>query len=530
MAEDVNVAAANRTAYNREVFTLPLSICAIGLMTSLVAAILSDEVDTLAFVGYIILSLGTMLALNALVKEKYRLGRNIGFPLKMIFPSYPRVEDFDALTQDMTNFRAVYSDFLANHSRPDSNRALQNYATQFLWHCLYLQKKRMEKFDVWMRLESNRRAYVKRSNGVRSLPSFDGRYHVNAAQDEVYAIRTFYRGNREIAKVYDTEVAHYTFLSAKTVGQGEVICPNCGNRASRSNLMDGCDYCHTKFTVEDLDNRVSHFAFRRDFQASESKRKAIKKVIYPWVYMICMMPMMYTGFFLPFFYGTDVNIFTRLAIAVLSATVLGIGGFALASFSLFYIVPLVALGNRTWGVLNDKLIYRPEADVERDLQMATQVRESDPLFSLQHFFSNVQNKLYTIHFAENTAQINALSACDLSMYLPDYKNVIDVDTLSIAMDSYRIEHGMQIATVSAELLLREFANGKLQHGKEKLTLCLEKNASCTTQDICAPSILTCKNCGNSLSLMEGKTCPFCGTELDMKEHDWVIITYARVQK
>ena len=189
-------------------------------------------------------------------------------------------------------------------------------------------------------------------------------------------------------------------------------------------------------------------------------------------------------------------------------------------------MPLVALFNRSWGFLNDQLIYRPEEDIAKEAQMASKVRESDPLFSLQDFFSSTQNKLYTIHFAENTSQINALSNCDLSMYLQDYKNIIDVDTLSIALDSYQLENGMQIASVSAELLLREFAGSKIKTVKEKLSMRLEKSEDCKTEAICAPSILRCKNCGNSLSLMEVKTCPYCGTELDMKEHDWVITEYS----
>jgi len=28
-----------------------------------------------------------------------------------------------------------------------------------------------------------------------------------------------------------------------------------------------------------------------------------------------------------------------------------------------------------------------------------------------------------------------------------------------------------------------------------------------------------------LSLLEGKSCKFCGNELDMREHDWVITRY-----
>lgn len=242
--------------------------------------------------------------------------------------------------------------------------------------------------------------------------------------------------------------------------------------------------------------------------------------------MIGMMPMMYIGFFLPFLYGHDINVFLRFGLGLFCALGLGFGGFALCSFALFFIVPVVVLGNGFWGVLNDKLVYRSEEEVARDSKIANQVRQSDSLFSLQSFFGGVQNKLYTIHFADNAGQINALSDCDLSNHLQKYKDIVDIDTLSVSMDSYKTQKGMQIADVSAELLLREFRNSKIKDVKENVTIRLEKSESCKTQAICGPSILRCKSCGSSLSLMDGKTCKFCRTELNMKEHDWVITQYS----
>lgn len=510
---------------NKKVFVIPIIVSFIGFVLCVIGAQMSKEVNTVAAAGFIVLSIGTMTALHVSVKEKYRLGKKIRFPLTIFFPAYPVVEDYDPLTRNMSSFKEAYSEFMA-HENPQKNSLLQEYATQFLWHCLYLQRSRMEKLGIQIHLESNRRSYSKGSKSVRSNTYFDGRYNVNDVYEEIYAMRTFCHAGRKMKVVHNKEVAHYVYLSAKTVGQEDVVCPNCGSISTRSNLIDGCDYCKTKFTVEDLEHRVGSFGFRRDFQVSEKKRKAVKKLIYPWVYMMGMIPMMYIGFFFPFLYFEDLNFIMGFFLGIVGALFMAIGGFAVVTFAMLIILPTVLIFNQFWDFLDDKLIYRPPVELDKEIKMAEKVRGADPLFSLQSFFGNVQNKLYAIHFADTKKQINAFSDCDLSKYLENYQEVVDVDTLSLSMLSYENEKGVQIATVSAHLLLREFKDGKIKKRKELVLLRLEKNEDCKTQAICAPAILSCEGCGGSLSFMDGKTCKFCGREWNMKEHDWVITEYS----
>ena len=97
------------------------------------------------------------------------------------------------------------------------------------------------------------------------------------------------------------------------------------------------------------------------------------------------------------------------------------------------------------------------------------------------------------------------------------------------MDSYKKKEGIQRATVRATIVLREFKNKKIADRKEILKMGLEENEDCKTQTVCAPSILKCGGCGSSLSLMNGKTCEYCGRDLDMKEYDWVITNCDIVQ-
>ena len=157
--------------------------------------------------------------------------------------------------------------------------------------------------------------------------------------------------------------------------------------------------------------------------------------------------------------------------------------------------------------------------------MAEHVRKLDPLFSIQSFFGGIQNKLSAIHFAERPAEINAFSERDLSFFIEKYRNVLDVDCQSMTMESYRTDETVQVATVSTELRLLEIKGSKIRERSERLKMTMIKAAGCKTQAVCGASVLTCKGCGASLSLMEGKTCRYCGRNLDLKQFDWVIADY-----
>ena len=531
-----------RKRYNKKMFIFPLIVWTIGFIISFIAYKPSSPKSVYSipsFSGYIMLGLGTGLFFYALVREKYRLKLKIRFPLKILFPAYPIVEDYNQLTRNMSSFKEVYSEFMNNIGSSKINSKIQDYATQILWHCIYLQKKRMEKLGIQIGLESSRLSYSKKSDPVRSTLYFDGRYNVNDVYEEIYSVKTFRHENRNIKKVYNKEVAHYTFLSAKNVGKDEIVCPNCGSLSSRSNLIDGCDFCGTKFTIEDLDNRIASFGFRRDFEVMEGKREAIKKVIFPWFFFAGGMPFAYIGFLIPFISVKNMEIslpfaiiffYLQVIMGLLAAVVFSVLGFVFVAISMWFIVPVIMLFNQFFKFLNSKLVYRSKGKLYSENRMAQKVRKKDPLFSIQSFFGGVQNKLYAIHFADKRNQVNAFSDLDLSEYLKKYEKVVDIETLSLSMDLYRVKKGIQIATVRAELLLREFKDNKIKNRKEFLKLQLEKSEHCKTQAVCALSILKCTKCGGNLSLLEGKICKFCGNELDMKEHDWVITEYSSMQE
>lgn len=502
---------------------VPMIICAFGLILCMVCAPLTTAVNAGVGLGLLTLIIGTIYLLSALYQEVHRIGIETPFPLDVIFPNYPIVGDKDETDAHISGFRRAYGEFMSARSA-SANSQIQNYSSQLLWHCLFLQKKRMEKFGLTLQFQSSRRAYTSRKEVVRSETYFDGRYDVKDVSEEIDSLRSFYYQGKNIKKLYDKEVAHYTLLSAKKTTDDQFVCPNCGAISTKKNLIDGCDYCGTKFTIEDIENSVGSFGFRRDFKVSQSKKEVITELIYPWVFMITEMPLIYFGFFGAFLYMSE-SIFARLITGIVASVLLGLLGVWFAKINMLIAVPIVNSFSSGWEKKNKNIVYRAKEEQEQERKMAEYVRNFDFKFSIQNFFGGVQNKLMAIHYADRKEQINAFSDVDISNYLDSYRDVVDVDIMKMTLCSYEIKDGMQHAVVKTEMILRSFLDGKMKEKKENVKMMLSKSESCRSQTVCGPSIMTCSSCGSSLSLIEGKKCAYCGNELDLKKFDWVITEY-----
>ena len=523
---------AKKPGINKKVLILPGLIWIAGVILFVACVGLTEEENAGTVTAFFLLWGGTVFAWRALHKEVICLEREMPFPLNKLFPWYPLIPDTTELHSRLHSFRDAYGEYFADPFERE-NSTLQYHATQMMWHTFALQKRRLQKFGITIRFHAERRAYTPEKMAVRENPYFDGKYNVNEVYEEIDAVRYFSRGNRGLLKVRDNEVAHYTMLSAHKVGEGLITCPNCGNPTTRENLIDGCDYCGTKFTVEDLADRVAAFGFRRDYETNDSKWNGTAAKLSGWIFMLTGLPVFYLGFL-----GT-VNNWSRESLPVDILASVGVGvffgfgfwicGIALFSIGGFFVsllLTIFGIGPHGW---KNKLRRPGEYDLKirqsREKEISALVRESDSLFSLQGFFSGVQNKLSAIHFAETNTQVNAFSDCDLSAFLQSYAQVIEADTESMSLDAYEVQDGVRHGKVKARLRLREYINGKLKTRTETVQMELEKSAECKTQAVCAASVLTCKGCGSSLSLMEGKTCHYCGRELDLKRYDWVITSY-----
>ncbi len=505
-------------------FIGPGLVWAAGLLLVFIYAPKTVNLNGMVALGFLGLCAGTFWALFALYREYDKTGREWPDFLERFFPNYPIMEDNSELTQRLSGFRKSYSDFLSS-GKEEKNSSLQDYASQLMWHSTALQKKRLMKNNLTLEMDSVRRAYSDKESCVRQNRYFDGRYRVNDIYEEISALRTVKKDGKILKRMKDSEVAHFTLLSANQIGGDLITCPSCGNPTTRANLLDGCDYCGTRFTVEDMENRVDSFGLRRDFLTNESKSDAVRELMFPWTTLLIMLPLIYFGLIGAFAYMPGTNIFLRLITGLLAAGLLGLLGWCLKSIFVTLLTPLLLLISASSKSIKRKLIYSRDQEEIQEQKMADLVRRTDPLFSIQSFFGGLQNKLSAVHYAETQKQINAFSEKDLSDLAEKYKNVVDVDFRSMTMQSYETDGNLQTAAVGAKLHILEYRKGRIRERDEKLKITMIKDAGCETQAVCSASVLRCRGCGASLSLMEGKTCKYCGRDLDLKLYDWVIADY-----
>lgn len=414
---------------------------------------------------------------------------------------------------------SVYEFFSSIGIKPNS--VVQNTATQLYWHMLYLQKLRMDKKNVSLKFEAERKTYAGLS--VTKQSYFDGKYEITEAKERIDAKRTYAAGSHLFTKT-DNEVANYNILNARRGKNDGITCPNCGNKATRENLLDGCDYCNTKFTVTDLGKRISNFALRRDYEVEYAKYKDRRKFFERKAFLAGAIPAFILSLVEFAFIAVKEKdgIILSVSCAILGAALLALamGFFAKIGFFIF-IFPFIQLKH---SAKYTALKFLKENE-DRNLLIADEIRKNDPLFSKEYFFSNIQNKLATIHYADKSEQVSVFAEKDLSVFFQKYSDVIDMDVTNITFENTSFDEKESRIELSAKLNLICVKDSGFYETSENVKMSFVKDSACKTEAVCEPSMLKCKNCGSSVSLLDGGKCQYCGTPLNLKAYDWVIADY-----
>ncbi|MBQ0060087.1 MAG: hypothetical protein KBS83_09095 [Lachnospiraceae bacterium] len=431
----------------------------------------------------------------------------------------------------LQSFRNQLSDFLKMPGIQE-NSPIQDDTTQLFKHMLYLQKRRLDKLQVSLEFQSIRRNYS--GTPVIERQFFDGSNKITECQEEIEAKRRYSKNGNKILMKTDAEVAHYTMIATSAEGDETVICPSCGARSTRANLMDGCDYCGTKFTDLELGSKISGFALRKNYKVAYAKYREKRKIYAYWANMAFFaLSYFFVGAILCIlFFDDEVSgatyevsssffdafglVLGMVVVTSLMAVIIAIGLSTLYSVTIFPVMEISARVKYHEGKHYDEL--KKAANASAAAEKAAHHFDSN--FSAAGFYSNIQNKLSVLFFAENDKQINAFSEQDLSGLLPRFREVIDYDLDEIRMTSYQVKEGLQEAKVMADLTLYE-SNGKAK--KCSINMTLVKDAACKTQTVFAPHVLRCPNCGNSLTLENGLLCNYCGQKPDLKQYDWTIV-------
>lgn len=439
-----------------------------------------------------------------------------------LLPDFSTEGDSNETEEMLTKFRADYAQFF-DQTKKVENAAIQNDVTQIFRNVLEMQRIRLQKLGMKLDFESERKCYGDEPLDVDEY--FDGKYEIQEIDEDIATKTTITKKGKNVYSQVFAQKAHYTVVKTKQQGVDQIICPNCGALTTRSDLLDGCDFCGTKFAIEDLGERVASFSLRKNADVDYSKYQKYSSKFMTILGTIIAAPVFFFNLLIQLKHIPE-----NLANYGVASVVVSLFFAPLVTSMILILIVYMFLSN---GIqyLNmaadvsysiQKSAEESQNTSEQDNIIVQDIRVHDSLFSLSNFYSNVENKMATVLYADNKMQAGAFASDSWTPNITPFKKVAQFDVNYIGLQDYRVENGKQNISVKGQLSLIEDNGIKCRTRIEKFHMRLSKNADCKTQVVCAPSILKCKGCGTSLSLLEGKVCPACGLEIDMEAHDWVI--------
>lgn len=373
-------------------------------------------------------------------------------------------------------------------------------ATQNLWYTQYLNKRRLMSLGLTAHYDYIQPTKYEKGENQR-YPYWDYRHDgknlICKISDSMNYRKSFYDRNRCVwADERRNSPGEYYIIQSRSVN-GNYICPSCGWEGPLECFVDGCDYCQTKFHIEDLKQKVSSVYTPGDWTQHRD------------------------GFTI---HKNFVPMYVALAIIVIALLAIGsnMGGAMMMLAPFLGIVVMVLVLTLFIGKKSRESVAGGPARTNQTLE---KIRSVDKHFSMETFIGNLSNKLLSICYAGSPQEIAPFAVCDMAPLVAAFRGVIDCKLLECVLMDYQSDSNFQHLQVKAGILLTRYENGGVRQEKAFLNLGLIKSIRALTQSINDVNVYRCDSCGASLTLLNGGKCEYCGQGLDLKEYDWVIEGY-----
>lgn len=372
--------------------------------------------------------------------------------------------------------------------------------TQNLWYTHYLNKRRLRSLGLTAHYDYIKPTkYEKEENHRYPYWDYrhDGKNLICKIGDEMTYRKSFYDMNRCVWSDEKKKASGEYYIIQSRSMNGNYICPSCGWEGPLECFVDGCDYCQTKFHIEDLKQKVSSVYNPGDWTQHRDGSTIHKN-------------------FVPVYVALVIMVIALLAIGS------NIGGTMMIFAPILGIIVMALVMSFFVGKKGRESMKSGPARTNQTLE---KIRSVDNHFSMETFIGNLSNKLLSICYANSPKEIEAFAVCDTTPLIKTYRGVIDCKMLECVLMDYHTDGNFQHLQVKVGMLLTKYENGNVYQGKSYLTLGLLKSIRALTQSINDVNVYRCDSCGASLSLLNGGKCEYCGQGLDLKEYDWVIEGY-----
>lgn len=429
--------------------------------------------------------------------------------------------------QKMTaRFRDSLDDLYQHHQ--DAARVTQMYG-----NLLILHRRRLERLGL--RIQSSYQAM--QVNGLKDCTVTrvrDGRLNHTSIQEHLRTEKKILHGSRTVYCYRGNTDSVCDIIGVSHGGEARgaaFICPDCGAVSTMTELIKGCPYCGTAFLMEELQDRVCSFSTSSSPEMDEALFHLRLGQIINWIAFLFAVIEILFGFF-PMMYEVfiveraELYEFPFALFLSFSSTLLLF--FIAVVFNWTITLPVRAIGHKIYQKRREKRSLDHQV-MERNRQILPEVRQKDPQFSMESFFSNVRNKIAAIHYSGKYQQADVFTSADLSAAVEQYKDVAECIWGPMELISFEVEGDYKTAIVETWLTLLRWDGGKIIKSGEKLRLQLKRYRKETRENPFGIHVPVCSHCGASVNLLSGNRCAHCGRELNFMHLDWCITAYQQLQ-
>lgn len=403
-----------------------------------------------------------------------------------------------------SSFLSVQNLYLGGHK---SDAEMTEITTQPFWQSMHLSKKRL-----WGK------GLVSETIIAKSLKPMT---FISDTSNSHSEIGTFTQPIKEHKRIYSKGQIIYNkrddkiiFVSAiKANGDEEnACCPNCGNLGKISSYIDGCDYCGSKFTVNDFEEKISSFSLEENTP---------KKVLNVFKYIALVV-------------GILAGAFSLLSVvSIIFAIIMSMSGASSTLETLSLVIFMIAtelspIFGRTFiytGILFIIILILAFKLLGQRIGNTKIIKSEIQSFSPEDFAQNLEFKLRNIHFASNAKEVNVYSKLDLGNAVVAYQDVIECTLSKLTFKNVRKLENTYYIDADLICALTKYRNEKVWVESEKVSVTMSAPESLQDRTLGSIHCYYCPNCSSTINLLNGGVCDYCGTKLDYSKHGWMFEHY-----
>lgn len=383
-------------------------------------------------------------------------------------------------------------------------------ADQDVRYFLDLQHKRLTERDIDLDLGIEGRSIVTSNKKLTAAMPFMNRFESvkfsKSMNNQPITRKVTYRRRGKLLynKTRDAQIVQ-TILEPPEdqadYAEMTYVCDNCGFVTTVAELEAGCPSCSTRYKIGDLYPRVSNFWFVPDI-GNKDMEGAKKVTIGTALAFIAIMNIgaVITGEWTPLILLGSLFLSPFLAL------------FAYLLFSFFILGKVATLAAK------EGALYFKGRGSKRKTSQALQ--EYDPAFTYEYFEGKTLSLLRAILFHPDIRTMPQYAGGDLPVWS---KDVLDLQYRGVmTFESVREEGDNLEVVIAAHMLVTYERRNSVKEKAQTIRVRMIHKAGFLADPGFSVKKITCRNCGASFDATRERTCPFCRSDYDLSEQDWLV--------